>query len=61
MKWNDYVTISLYIILFILNSCSWYKYYKKTSVDQRKKEGWNGYYIISTVFILMLLCERLGV
>ena len=52
------LTIGLYLLILILNGYSWYKYYKNTSTEYRKKEGWSNYYIVSTIFILTLLLRK---
>lgn len=57
MDWNN-ITIGLYIIILIANGYTWYKYNEYTSKEQRKKEGWSSYYIISTIFILTLLTQK---
>lgn len=59
MIWNS-ITIGLYVLILILNGFSWYKYSNNTSAENRKKEGWSNYYTISTIFILILLIQKLN-
>lgn len=57
---SNNLIIGLYILAIVLNGYSWFKYTKNTSEDQRKKEGWSNYYRISTIFILILLLQKLN-
>nr|WP_315220810.1 hypothetical protein [uncultured Flavobacterium sp.] len=57
MIWNN-ITIGLYVIALLFNGYSWYKYRNNTSENQRKKEGWSNYYMISSIFILTLLLRK---
>ena len=57
---SNNLIIGLYILAIVLNGYSWFKYIKNTSEDQRKKEGWSNYYRISTIFILILLLQKLN-
>ncbi|TDO72909.1 hypothetical protein EV143_107215 [Flavobacterium chryseum] len=59
MNWNN-LLIVIYVLLLIFNGYSWYKYNKSATADQKKKEGWTNYYLIATIFILILLFNKLG-
>ncbi|WP_131494892.1 hypothetical protein [Flavobacterium sp. MEB061] len=52
--------IAIYVLLLILNGYFWYKYNQRATSDQKKKEGWNNYYSLATVFVLVLLAQKLG-
>jgi hypothetical protein len=60
MLWSN-VLIGIYVLLLLGNGYSWYKYSKKASADQKKKEGWINYYVLATIFILMLLFQKTGI
>ncbi|XDZ54619.1 hypothetical protein FlaCF_1667 [Flavobacterium tructae] len=57
--WSN-ILISIYVLILIFNGYLWYKYNKSASKDQKKKEGWNSYYTIATIFILVLLLQKLN-
>jgi len=59
MIWSN-LLIGIYVLILIANGYFWYKYNKKASADQKKKEGWNNYYLIGTIFILTLLFQKIG-
>ena len=59
MTWSN-VLIGIYVLILIANGYFWYKYNKSASPDQKKKEGWNNYYLIGTIFILTLLFNKMG-
>ena len=59
MIWRN-VLIGIYILLLIGNGYMWYKYNQQTSKEQKKKEGWNNYYGLATIFILVLLSQKMG-
>lgn len=52
--------IGVYVLILVGNGYMWYRYNKKASQDQRKKEGWSRYYLLATVFVLMLLSRKIG-
>lgn len=52
--------IGVYVLILVGNGYMWYRYNKKASQDQRKKEGWSRYYLLATVFVLVLLSRKIG-
>jgi len=60
MIWSNLI-IGFYVVILLYNGYSWYKYNKNASKDQKKKEGWNNYYLIATIFVLMLLFRKIGI
>lgn len=58
MMWNNIKT-GLFVLGFILTCRTWYKYYKNTSREQQKKEGWNNYYGLLSLVFFVLFIDRL--
>ena len=59
MIWSN-LLIGIYVLLLIGNGYMWYRYNQKASIAQKKKEGWNNYYGLATIFILILLSQKMG-
>lgn len=60
MIWSN-LLIGLYVLILVYNGYLWYKYNQNASKDQKKKEGWNNYYRLVIIFILILLFQKLGI
>lgn len=60
MIWSN-LLIGLYILILLYNGYSWYQYSENASKDQKKKEGWINYYRLATIFILILLFQKIGI
>jgi len=59
IMWNIF-TIIFCVIALIANLIGWYNYRKKAAPDIRQKEGWNSFYIVSTILIIVVLLSRIG-
>lgn len=57
--WNI-ITIVICILALGINFYLWYGYNNKTLREPRDKEGWNKYYLVSTLLILIVLLRRIG-
>lgn len=58
IMWNI-LTILFCVIALIFNSFGWFNYRKKADPDIRQKEGWNSFYIVSTILIIVVLLSRI--
>lgn len=57
MIWNN-IIIGIYVFALLLNGYSWFRYNKNVTQEQRKKEGWNSFYMISTLLLFIFLLKR---
>jgi uncharacterized membrane-anchored protein len=57
--WNI-ITIVICTLALIFNFYLWYDYKNKIVRETREKEGWNKYYLVSTLLILIVLLRRIG-
>jgi hypothetical protein len=57
--WNT-ITITICVIALIFNSYLWYIYRYKNEKETREKEGWNSFYLISNLLIIIVLLMRIG-
>jgi len=56
--WNI-LTIIFCVSALIFNSIRWFNYRKRAAPDIRQKEGWNSFYIVSTILIIVVLLSRI--
>jgi hypothetical protein len=59
IMWNI-ITIVISTIALFWNSYMWMKYWNNTNKEEREKEGWNSYFLVSTFFIISVLLTRIG-
>ena len=54
-----YNTIKLIIIIgvFAFHIYSWIYYYKKTDKEKRENDGWNSFYLITTIFLIDIILD----
>ncbi len=57
--WNT-ITIIICVIALIFNTYFWYTYRNKSEKEIREKEGWNSFYLISNLLIIIVLLMRIG-
>lgn len=57
--WNT-ITIIICAAALIFNSYLWYTYRNKSEKEIREKEGWNSFYLISNLLIIIVLLMRIG-
>jgi hypothetical protein len=52
-------TIKLIIItgMFAFHIYSWIYYYKKTDKEKRENDGWNSFYLITTIFLIDIILD----
>lgn len=48
------------MIALIFNSYLWYTYRNNCVKGIRKKEGWNSFYFISNLLVIIVLLMRIG-
>jgi uncharacterized membrane protein len=56
--WNIFI-ISIFVILLLFNSHSWWYYLKKTGKSERENEGWQQYHLFTTILLLSVLIDRI--
>ena len=57
--WNIFIIV-ICVIAFVFNSYLWFVFRKENDKEIRGKQGWNGFYLISTFLILIVLMTRIG-
>ena len=45
------------ICVFVFHLYSWIYYYKKTDKEKRENDGWNSFYLITTIFLIKIILE----
>jgi hypothetical protein len=58
MIWNNFKTC-VFLMGFVFTCYTWYRYFKNTPKEQRKKEGWNRYYALLSLLFFILLIDKL--
>jgi len=59
IMWNI-ITIIMSTTALVWNLYMWLKYRSNTNKQEREKEGWNSFFLISTFLIISVLLSRIG-
>lgn len=53
------IVIGICVLVLLINSYSWYNYAKITDRETREKDGWNRYYLLTTLFFLYIIISKI--
>lgn len=57
--WNIVITI-ICVVALLFNSYLWNNYLKRTTKENREKDGWNSYYVMTTILLVIVLLTRIS-
>ncbi len=57
--WNIVITI-ICVVALLFNSYLWNIYLKRTTKENREKDGWNSYYVMTTILLVIVLLTRIS-
>lgn len=57
---KDIIILVLTVVAIGVNSITWYNYRKNTQKNKQSKEGWNNFYRLSTIFLIIYLISKLS-